>query len=296
MQDADTSIEATPFGPPEGFREKAWPSLASTAGMFLVPSAYLALETYGPSSRVVFYDYLPFRGAFDFLLAATLGAWLGAWCFRLFRPGRHYSSIRLMMGCLLGGALGLIVAGLLVLGTPHATGVHPIVLVVTATIIPGVSAWWCGITMFRSTQPTKRGRLGWLPFAIAMTVAVWLIHPQLAAFPADGTVAEREAWARLNIRQYLSLTRTVEKIPLIRESVGRVIAIAPARGHQHVTAPTMDGMEMNIVLEVVGDRGAGVLHVDCTIDGEMVFDWQPAIWMTDGLTTEILTVPNLLRR
>jgi hypothetical protein len=118
MRDPDTLTgEATPFAAREGFREKAWPSLASTAGMFVVPSAYQALETYGPSSRVVFYDYLPFQGAFDFLLAATLGAWLGAWCFRLFRSGRHYSSIRLTMGCLLGGALGMVVAGLLVLGT-----------------------------------------------------------------------------------------------------------------------------------------------------------------------------------
>ena len=297
MQDAGKlPREATPFGSPEGFRDKAWPSLASTAGMFLVPSAYLALDTYGPSSRVVFYDYLPFQGAFDLLLAATLGAWLGAWCFRLFWPRRQYSSIRLVIGCLLGGALGLILAGPLVLGTAFATGVHPNVLLVSAAIIPGISAWLCGISMFRSSQPTKRGWFGWLSLAIAMTVVGWLIHPQLAAFPAHGTVAEREAWARVNIRQYMSLTRIVEKIPLIQEGVGRVTAVAPAPNHQHVTAQTMDGMEMNIVLEVVGDRGAGVLHVDCTVDGDTVFDWQPAIWTTDGRTTEISTVPNLLRR
>ena len=150
--------------------------------------------------------------------------------------------------------------------------------------------------MFRSTQPTKRSRLGWLSFVIAATVAVWLIHPQLAAFPKHGTVADREAWARLNIRQYMSLTRTVEKIPLIRESVGRVTAIAPASDQQHITAQTMDGVEMNMVLDVVGDKGAGVLRVRCTIDGDTVFDWQPATWTMDGLTTEISTVPNLIRR
>jgi hypothetical protein len=264
--------------------------------MFLVPSAYLALDSYGPSSRVVFYDYLPFQGGFDFLLAAALGAWLGARCFRLLRPGRHYSSIRLMVGCFLGGALGLIVAGPLVLGTAFATGVYQTILLVTAAIIPGVGAWWCGMMMFRWTELAKRGWIGWLPAVIAVTVAVWLIHPQLAAFPEHGTVAEREAWARLHIRQYMSLTRTVEKIPLLGESVGRVTAIAPAAGHQHVTAQTMDGMEMNLVLDVVGDGGVGVLHVDCRIDGDTVFDWQPATWTKDGLTTEISTVPNLLRR
>lgn len=288
--------ETAPFGNLIGFREKAWASLASTGGMLLVPCAYLALETYGLSSRVVFYDYLPFRDACNFVLAATLGAWLGTWCFRLFRSGRHYSSLRVMVGCILGGALGLIAAGVLVLGTTLAPGILSIVLMVIATIIPGVCAWWCGIVMFKSTQPTKRGRLGWLPLSIAGTVAVWLIYPQFIAFPDSGTVAEREAWAQHNVRQYMSLTRTIKNIPLIRESVGPVTAIAPASGQQHVTAQTMDGVEMNMVLDVVGDRGGGILHVRCTIDGDTVFDWHPAAWVMDGLTTEISTVPNLLSR
>ena len=294
LQDAGALTgEATSFGNSKGFRQKAWASVASTAGMFLVPCACLALEAYGPSSRVVFYDYLPFKDACNFVLAATLGAWLGAWCFRLLQSGSQYSTVRLMVGCLLGGALGLIVAGLLVLSTPHAIGIHPIILVVIAAIIPGVSAWWCGIVMFKSTQPTKGGRLGWLSLSIAATVAVWLIYPQFVAFPKQGTVAEREAWAQLHIPQYRSLTRTIKTLPLIRESVGRVTAIAPASGQQHVTALTMDGVEMNIVLDVVGDRGGGILHVHCTIDEDTVFDWQPATWTMDGLTTEISTVPNL---
>jgi hypothetical protein len=297
MQEAGALTgEASPFGNLEGFREKAWASLASTGGMFLVPCAYLALETYGPSSQVVFYDYLPFQDARNFVLAATLGAWLGTWCFRLLRSGRHYSSTMVIVGCLLGGALGLIAAGFLVMGTLHATGIHPIVLMVIAAFIPGVGAWWCGVVMFKSTQPTKRVRLGWLPLSIAGTVAVWLIYPQFVAFPKHGTLAEREAWAQHNIRQYMSLTRTIKNIPLIRESVGPVTAIAPASGQQHITAQTMDGVEMNIVLDVVGDRGGGILHVRCTVDGDVVFDWQPATWTMYGLTTEISTVPNLLRR
>jgi hypothetical protein len=297
MHDASTLTgDVAALGKPTSFREKAWASLASTAGMFLACCAYLALDSYGPSSRIVFYDYLPFRGAFDFLLVAVLGAWLGAWYFRVWRPGMHYSSIRLAAGCLLGGALGLIVAGPLVLGTFRVVGIPAIVLLVGAAIIPAIAAWWCGIAMFRSTQAARRGRLGWLPLIITAAVAVWLMRPQIAAFPEHGSVAEREAWARVNIRQYMSLTRTVEKIPLIQESVGRVTAIAPASGQQQVTAVTMDGIEMDMVLDVVGNRGTGALHVNCTIDGDVVFDWQPATWTMDGHSTEISSVPNLFRR
>jgi hypothetical protein len=296
MQEAGTLTGgAAPLGAPAAFREKAWASLASTGGMILVLGGYWALETYGPSSRVVFYDYLPFQGAWDCVLAATLGAWIGAWGFRLFRPGRPYSIIRLMLGCLLGGVLGLIVGALLVLPA-NALAIHPIVLLVIAAIAPGVGAWLCGIALFRSKEPTKRGLFDRLSLSLAAIAVIWLIQPQFAAFPKHGTVPEREAWAHTNIRQYKSLTRIVEKLPLIQQSVGRVIAIAPTSGEQHVTGPTMDGMAMKMTLEVVGDKGAGILHVNCTLDGDFVFDWEPATWTMDGTTTEISTVPNMILR
>ena len=67
--------DATPFEHAAGFPDwnelfqheadggvnKAWASLAATGGMLLMLFAYWALETYGPSSRVVFLDYLPLR-------------------------------------------------------------------------------------------------------------------------------------------------------------------------------------------------------------------------------------------
>jgi hypothetical protein len=296
--------DATPFGHATGFPDKAWASLAATGGMLLMLFAYWALETYGPSSRVVFLDYLPLRDARNYLVATALGAWLGARGFRLFRSGMNYSSARLMVGCLLGGALGLIVAGLLMLlfvYVLYAAGIRPGVplasaAMVSAVIVSAVGAWRCGIALFRSTEPTRRGYFGWLPLSIAASVAVWLILPQFAAFPSHGSIAEREAWARLNIRQYVSLMHTVENIPLIKDSVGGVTAIAPASGVQQVTAGDMDGIMMRLVLDVVGDKGAGTLHVQCTIDGDTVFDWQPATWTMDGTTTEIATVSNLLRR
>ena len=132
--------------------------------------------------------------------------------------------------------------------------------------------------------------------SIAAAVALWLVYPQLKAFPEHGTVAEREAWARTNVRQYMPLTRTVERIPQIQESVGRVTAIAPAYGQRQVTALTMDGVQMDMVLDVVGDKGAGTLHVNCTMDMGTVFDWQPATWTMDGHSTEILSVPGQSRR
>jgi hypothetical protein len=297
--------DATPFGYATGFPDKVWASLTATGGMLLTLFAYWALETYGPSSRVVFLDYLPLRDARNYSVAAALGAWLGARGFRLFRSGMNYSSARLVAGCLFGGVLGLIVAGLLMLLVVYilyTAGIRPSVTlanaaaVVGAVIVSAVGACGCGIALFRSTEPTKRGYFGWLPLSIAASVAVWLILPQFAAFPSHGSIAEREAWARLNIHQYVSLMHTVENIPLIKDSVGGVTAIAPASGVQQVTAGDMDGIMMRLVLDVVGDKGAGTLRVQCTIDGDTVFDWQPATWTMDGTTTEIATVSNLLRR
>jgi hypothetical protein len=297
--------DATPFGHATGFPDKAWASLAAAGGMLLTLFAYWALETYGPSSRVVFLDYLPLWDARNYSVTAALGAWLGARGFRLFRSGMNYSSVRLVVGCLLGGALGLIAAGLLMLLFAYglyAAGIRPSVPLASAAaagsavIVSAVGAWLCGIALFRSTEPTRRGYFGWLPLSIAASVAVWLILPQFAAFPSHGSIAEREAWARLNMRQYVSLMHTVENIPLIKDNVGGVTAIAPASGVQQVTAGDMDGIMMNLVLDVVGDKGAGTLHVQCTIYEETVYDWQPATWTMDGTTTEIATVSNLFRR
>jgi hypothetical protein len=87
------------------FADKTWASVAATLGIFLLPCAYWALETYGPSSRVVFLDYLPLRDALNYSLVTALGAWLGARGFRFFRFGMSYSSVRLAVGCLFGGVL-----------------------------------------------------------------------------------------------------------------------------------------------------------------------------------------------
>jgi hypothetical protein len=74
------------------------------------------------------------------------------------------------------------------------------------------------------------------------------------------------------------------------------MAVAGCNRRHAADAFDMDGIMMMLVLDVVGDKGAGTLHVQCTIDGDTVFDWQPATWTINGTTTEIATVANLLRR
>ena len=297
MQNGD----AARSGGAASFADKAWASLATTAGMFLVAGAYWSIDIYGPSSRVVFLEYLPFWATLHTVLATALGAWLGARAFRLLRPQMSYSSVRLTVGCLTGGVLGFVAGFVLAVASLFAAGIQAgdtltIAIFTFAVGVSAFAAWLCGIALFKSKEPANRGRFGWLPAGIAAAVAVWLVMPQFTAFPSGGSLEERQAWARLHMRQYSSLMHTVEGISLIRDSVGRVTAIAPASGVQQVTAADMDGMMMKLVLDVVGDKGAGTLRVECTIDGDTVFQWQPGFWTTDGKTIEILTVPNLLER
>jgi hypothetical protein len=198
-------------------------------------------------------------------------------------------------GCLLGAFLGLVLAGIL-LFTPLWTAIPQAVTFAIGVLLPAVGAWWCGTVLFRPGGPATLGPSGWLASAAAALIGVWLVHPQFTAFPSHGNIAEREAWAQLHIPQYADLAHTIENIPVIQDSVGRVTAIAPASGAQQVTGLDMDGVAMRLVLDVIGERGVGTLSVNCTIDRNVVFDWQPAIWTTSGKTTEIATVPNLLRR
>ncbi len=297
MQNSDA---ARP-GRPASVADKARASLATVAGMFLATGAQWALDARGPSSRVEFLEYLPFWATLHTVLGAALGAWLGARAIRLARPRMSFSVARLMAGCLTGGVLGFVAGVVLAVGSLFAAGVQaggalPIAIFAFAAGASAIAAWLCGIALFKSKEPAKRGRLDWLPAGVAAAVAAWLVMPQFTAFPSDGGLEEREAWARSRIRQYGSLMRTVEGIPQIRDSVGHVTAIAPASGARQVTAADMDGMMMKLVLDVAGDKGSGTLRVECTIDGDTVFQWSPGFWTMDGKTIEILSVPNLLRR
>jgi hypothetical protein len=280
------------------FRIKALASIAATAGMYLLPIAYIALETFGPSSRVEYFGYLPSPTAINYPIAGLLGAWLGATHYRLRDPQNPYSVGMLVTGCVLGSFLGLVV--LVIVAAGPSVPSNPIfgyVAFMCGAMAPVIGAWLGGIHMFKpTTNVVERRRFPWLQSAIVSIFIVWVLLPQFRAFPEDGTLAERDAWTEQHVPQYASLKRTIEKIPAIRESVGRIVGIAPAAGAKHIAASDMDGVGMNFTLDVVGEKGSGVLRVNCGVDGDQIYRWEPATWTFNGQAVEITTVANLVKR
>jgi hypothetical protein len=275
------------------FRKKALASLAATAGMLLLPVAYLMLDTYGPSGRIVFYEYLPFFEAPKYALAGMLGAWLGARVYRLFDRQTHYSVARLAAGCLLGGSLGFAAAAVAMFSPLQSSWIHAS-LFPGVVLVPVAGAWLGGIALFKSTAPAGHRRFQWLqPTAVCLAI-VWLLIPQFRAFPKNAPLAEREAWARQHVPQYGSLTRIVGSVPVVAQDVGRIVGIAPTADDAHIAGRDMDGVGMNFTLDVVGEKGHGVFRVRCTIDGDTVWAWESGTWTFNGQTTEIATVPNVV--
>jgi hypothetical protein len=275
------------------FGKKALASLAATAGMLLLPAAFLILETYGPAGRIVFYEYLPGREAVNYPLAGMLGAWLGARVYRLFNSQIHYSAARLATGCLLGGILGFAAAAVAGFSSLESSWLQKGALF-GVVVVPVVGAWLGGIALFNSTGPPAHRRLQWLqPIAVCLAI-VWLVIPQFRAFPNNAPLAEREAWARQHVPQYGSLTRIVGSVPVVAEDVGRIVGIAPTAGDAHIAGRDMDGIGFNFTLDVVGEKGHGVFRVRCTIDGNTVWTWESGTWTFNGQTTEITTVPNVV--
>jgi hypothetical protein len=273
------------------FRKKALASLAATAGMLLLPAAYLMLETYGPAGRIVFYEYLPGPEFLNYPLAGMLGAWVGAWVYRLFNSQIQYSVPRLATGCLLGGSLGFAAAAVPAFASLQSNWLQKSALL-GVVVVPVVGAWLGAIALFKSTGPP--GHRQWLqPIAFCLAI-VWLLIPQFRAFPNNAPLAEREAWARQHVPQYGSLTRIVGSIPIVAEDVGRIVGIAPTAGDAHTAGRDMDGIGMNFTLDVVGEKGHGIFRVRCTIDGHTVWSWDSGTWTFNGQTTEIATVPNVV--
>jgi hypothetical protein len=66
-------------------RDTALTALSAIVGTISLPAICLALQSIGPASRVVFYDYLPVEGVLTTLAAAVIGGSLGALAPRWFR-------------------------------------------------------------------------------------------------------------------------------------------------------------------------------------------------------------------
>jgi hypothetical protein len=220
----DTRIVAS-----TGLRRKALTILAAAAGMISLPVLCFTLRSIGPASRVVFYAYLPFEELAILVVAAVLGAGLGAqaprWLHLVPPPAAPRRWPRLFL-------IGL-----------------------------GLSMGWIGLT-------------------------------QLRAFPASATVAEREAWARANVPQYLALRRVIAAVPEVQRDVGRIVAIAPTATDKHRSAREMNGDDMYFSLDVIGDRGAGIFHVDCTLDEWRIYDWRSGRWVFRGRESRIDSVSD----
>ena len=148
-------------GQAASFADKAWTSLATTAGMFLAPGVYWALDTYGPSSRVLFLEYFPFLATLHTVLATAIGAWLGTRAFHLLRPQISYSAVRLTVGCLTGGVLGFVAGVVLAVASLFVAGIQAgdaltIAIVAFAVGVSAFAAWLCGIALFKSKEHVQK--------------------------------------------------------------------------------------------------------------------------------------------
>jgi hypothetical protein len=124
----------------------------------------------------------------------------------------------------------------------------------------------------------------------------WIVFPNLVAFPASGSIADRDAWARSRVGHYAALAKVVRAIPEVQRDVGRIVAIAPTAHDEHVFARTMDGDEMRFAFDVIGERGKGTFLADCTLDEYRVYDWRPGRWTFRGHETRIEHVSELVPR
>lgn len=109
----------------------------------------------------------------------------------------------------------------------------------------------------------------------------WIGVVQLRAFPSSASAGDRAAWARDHVPQYESLTRVIAAIPEVQRDVGTIVTIAPTAGGGHRAAREMNGDDMHFTLDVIGNRGSGIFHADCTLDEYRVYDWRPARWKVE---------------
>jgi hypothetical protein len=276
-------------------RDRVLASLECTAAMIALPSAYLLSQQFGPSSRVVFYPYLPIELFVDLLVFATTGAVVGAEAHRLLRSSsQDYAPLRLALGVLLSGCACLLVAAILSLLLWRRLSVAPWIASVVVLIAVGSTCG--GVISFKAVaDQTIVRRLPVAKLVLLGLVMMYGLIPQLRAFPARGALAERDAWARARVREYPSLVRVVKALPAVIRDVGRVVQVAPTGNDPHSFAREMDGDDLLFTLQVVGSKGTGTLRADCTIDGERILDWRSGTWSFNGTVTRIDSVPGQRR-
>jgi hypothetical protein len=263
------------------------PVLAATcafAGMIALTTLYSFLEDLGPAGRVQLHSYLGLEAAARYAVAAALGLLLGSEVLYAFRPKARFYEWRLALGALLGAMTGLVLLLVLgyvaqALGLVFAGSSAPIV----SLCISGFLAWVGAVYFHRPrAQPSRRLRL-----LVLLVFIVVIALPHLRAFPAHGSLAERDAWARRRVPGYAALVHIVTSIPQVESDVGSVVAVAPTAEDRHAYGREMNGDSLRFALDVVGTRNAGVFHVRCMVMGTTAFEWSEGRWASGGRETAI---------
>jgi hypothetical protein len=123
---------------------------------------------------------------------------------------------------------------------------------------------------------------------------VWFLVPHFRAFPAHGTLAERDRWTRERVGDYAMVTQAISRMPAVTRDVGHVIGIAPTSGDNHSATLDMSSQDLHVTLEVVGDNGRGIFRADCDIDGrDVVTDWQSSSWTFGATSTRVKDMPDV---
>jgi hypothetical protein len=271
-----------------GFRERALASLGAMLGALALLAALWLSTRVGPATRFVIHYFLPVE-AFEVLLALPIGVSLGAEAYRLLLPpGRGYSSVRLVAGCLLGSLIGA-VAGLF---TAAILGDASLVTVPICSLAGG----WCGgMALYMPKVSARRRGVPWVRLLLSALMLGWFLVPHFRAFPAHGTLAERDQWTRERVGYYSKLVEIVSRMPMVAHDVGHVIGIAPTSGEAQSATVDMSSQEMHVTLDVVGEAGRGIFRADCSIDGrDEVTDWQSSRWTFRGTSTRVKDMGNIL--
>ncbi len=273
-------------------RERVIASWASAAALIALPAAYALVLHFGLSGRV-FRLYLPTE-VFEWAFVGLVGALVGAEVPRQLRPN-VYAPHRLAFGVSVGAGMGLLAALVFAFAWPSY----------------GFSfgGWLGGAELALSVGAVAGSLLAYKPAASAASrtlpvakrvalgcVLLFALGPQLRAFPAHGTLAQRNAWARAHVREYPRLVRLVKTLPVVTRDLARVVQVAPTGGDKHSFAREMNGDDLSFTLEVVGAKGTRTLHADCTIEGDRVLDWRSGTWHFGGKETRVERVPGCNRK
>jgi hypothetical protein len=283
----------------EGARDRALAALGAAAGLVTAPAACAALDAWGPSSRVDIAEYLPSSFVPIVVFAGIVGASLGAELYGWLTPHpRAYRVGRLTWGAILGASLLLVACGLgLLLALAAVPALRRLELPGPALgalllAIASVGAFCGAFALFApAVEASRPSRAPWVRIAALVLVFAHFVVPQFTSFPANGTMTERDAWARANLREYPKLVQTVSIFPLVVADVGRVLRVAPTSEDRHFIGRDMNGDYMNVTLELVGEKGTGRLRVSALVMDGWFREWREGSWTAAGRVTALPTAP-----